>query len=278
MDFSQDTLNLIDVALREDLSDTGDITSQATIPENKIITATMQARENGVLAGVPIAEQVFKTVDKSLQINIQANDGDKIKSKQNILTIEGNAQNILKAERVALNFLCHLSGIATQTAQYVNAVKHTKAKILDTRKTLPAYRALQKYAVKMGGGTNHRFGLYDMILIKDNHIAAAGGIKPALDAVQNMEDIKVEIEVDTLEQLDDVLTHGGTDIVMLDNMTPDQLKKAVEMVDGKLTTEASGGVNMDNICKIAESGVDFISIGALTHSVKVFDIGLDIKD
>ena len=278
MEITPDTQNLINIALREDLNDIGDITSQATIPANQTITATMVARENGVLAGIKIAEQVFRTVDNSLNIKALANDGDNIKAKQNILTVEGNAQNILTAERVALNFLSHLSGIATETAKYVSAVNGTKAKILDTRKTLPGYREIQKYAVKMGGGTNHRFGLYDMILIKDNHIAAAGGITQALDsASKNNSKVKIEIEVDTLDQLDEVLVHGGADIVMLDNMTPDQLKKAVEIIDGRLITEASGGVNLDTVRAIATSGVDLISIGALTHSVKVFDIGLDIK-
>lgn len=282
MKITQDIVSLIQAALHEDLNDVGDITSQSTINPNQEISASMHARENGVVAGVLLVQRVFQEVDKNIKIEIFIEDGQNVTKGQEILTITGNAQNILTGERVALNFISHLSGIATETAKYVEAVKSTKAKILDTRKTLPAYRALQKYAVKMGGGENHRFGLYDMILIKDNHIAAAGSVSQALNAAKNSNhDVKIEIEVDTLDQLDEVLAHaqngGGADIVMLDNMAPDLLKQAVKKVKGQMLTEASGGVNLDTVRAIAESGVDYISIGALTHSVKVFDIGLDIK-
>ena len=183
----------------------------------------------------------------------------------------------MQAERIALNFLSHLSGIATETSKYVKAVSHTKAKILDTRKTLPGYRMLQKHAVKMGGGHNHRMGLHDMILIKDNHIAAAGGIVPALEKVKAANSkVKIEIEVDTLEQLQTVMPfHDIIDFVLLDNMPPSVLKEALKIIEGKILSEASGGINMNTVVAIAESGVDYISIGALTHSVKVFDIGLD---
>lgn len=275
--FSLKHTNTIHQALIEDLGHGHDITSQATIPEGQQMKAVIRARENGVLAGIECAEIAFHLVDKNLQLTRHAEDGNLITDKQDILTIEGNARSILMAERVALNFTSHLSGIASETARYVEAVKGTNASIVDTRKTLPNLRALQKYAVRMGGGKNHRFGLDDAILIKDNHIASAGGVTAVLNACKNAGHmVKIEIEVDTLEQLDAVLNHGGADIVLLDNMAPETLKKAVEMVDGRLTTEASGGVNIDTVRSIAESGVDLISIGALTHSVKVFDFGLDI--
>lgn len=277
MDLSADILHLMRTALREDLGEVGDITSQATIPEDKNITATMRARDAGILAGIDLAAAVFLEVDSTLQITKKLQDSSALKSGNDILIISGNARSILMAERVALNFLSHLSAIATETAKYVDAVKGTNAKILDTRKTLPGYRELHKHAVKMGGGTNHRFGLYDMILIKDNHIAATGSIKKALDSANNSDhNVKIEIEVDTLEQLQEVLDHGGADIVLLDNMPPIQLKEAVKIIDGQLITEASGGVSLKTVRAIAMSGVDLISIGALTHSVTVLDIGLDI--
>lgn len=277
MEITEEIVYLIKAALAEDLGEAGDVTSSLTIADNKIITATINARESGVVAGIPLATEVFKTFDDKVDIKIFIEDGDVLTQGQNILSVTGSARSILSAERVALNFISHLSAIATQTAKYVQAVEGTKARILDTRKTLPAYRALQKYAVKMGGGKNHRFGLYDMILIKDNHIASAGGVKAALDAAQKSADLKIEIEVDTLDQLDEVLAHGGADIVMLDNMPPDLLKLAVEKVNGRILTEASGGVNMDTVRAIAQSGVDYISIGALTHSIKALDIGLDME-
>ncbi len=277
MEITAEIKDLIKAAFQEDLNDIGDITTNATISPDTIVTATMNAREDGVIAGTLLSEAVFKIYDDKLEVILHVEDGDSVRAGHKILTVSGNAQNILSSERVALNFLTHLSGIATETARYVDAVKHTKAKILDTRKTLPAYRTIQKHAVKMGGGTNHRIGLYDMVLIKDNHIAAAGGITQALDTTKNIADVKIEIEVDTLEQLDEVIAHGGADIVLLDNMPPADLSTAVERIQGKIISEASGGVNMDTVVGIAETGVDLISIGALTHSVKVFDIGLDIE-
>lgn len=273
-----DIRHLIQLGLVEDLNEAGDITSQATIPENKNITATMRAREAGVLAGIDVAIATFYEVNPALVIDKSMEDGAALKPQDIILSISGAARDILKAERVALNFLSHLSGIASETAKYVAAVAGTNAQILDTRKTLPAYRALHKYAVKIGGGTNHRHGLYDMVLIKDNHIAAAGGVSAALAACQNIDGVKIEIEVDTLAQLEEVLTHGGADIIMLDNMRGHTLKQAVTMAKGKALLEASGGIDLNNIQEIAASGVDYISIGALTHSVRVLDIGLDILE
>lgn len=269
--------DIVKAALKEDLGHGQDITTQTLIPYGQSMKCSINAREDGVIAGVPLAEMAFNLTCDLIKITSHVNDGDHVKAGQTILSLEGPAQNILTSERVALNFASHLSAIATQTAKYVDAVKHTNATIVDTRKTLPNLRALQKYAVRMGGGQNHRFGLDDAILIKDNHIAAAGGIKPALDTCANAGHmVKIEIEVDTLDQLQEVLNHGGADIVLLDNMPPETLKKAVEMVGKDLITEASGGVNMDTVRGIAEAGVDLISIGALTHSVKVFDLGLDI--
>ncbi|MCI5059603.1 MAG: carboxylating nicotinate-nucleotide diphosphorylase, partial [Alphaproteobacteria bacterium] len=270
--------NLIQAALSEDLSDKGDITSQAIFKNGDEVTAVICARENGILAGLDIAKEVFHLVDPALTLTTEQKDGNQIEQNQTILTIQGKTISILKAERTALNFLSHLSGVASETKKYVEILSHTKAKILDTRKTLPGWRALQKQAVLLGGGQNHRLGLYDMALIKDNHIAAAGSIGKALDRVQSLrKNTKIEIEVDTLDQLDEVLSHGGADIVLLDNMSPQQLSKAVQKIDGKMLSEASGGITLSNLKEIAESGVDFISIGALTHSVRALDFGLDIQ-
>ncbi len=266
--------HLVRDALKEDLDKGHDITSQNIIPDTHKTKAVMRAREAGVLAGIQLAETTFSLLSNEITFTRHAEDGDKLDTGQDILTIEGPTQSIWVGERTALNFLTHLSGIATLTYQYVEAVQGTKAKILDTRKTIPGLRALQKYAVAMGGGSNHRMGLYDAVLIKDNHIAIAGGIKPALDAIKGQDSI--EIEVDTLLQLEEVLSHGGADIVLLDNMDLPTLKKSVQMVHGKIKTEASGGANLETVRAIAETGVDYISVGALTHSAPALDIGLDI--
>ena len=269
---------LIQAALSEDLSNKGDITSQAIFKNGDEVTASIRARENGILAGLDIAKEVFHLVDPALTLTTEQKDGNQIEQNQTILTIQGKTISILKAERTALNFLSHLSGVASETKKYVETISHTKAKILDTRKTLPGWRALQKQAVLLGGGRNHRLGLYDMVLIKDNHIAAAGSIGKALDRVQSLrKNTKIEIEVDTLDQLGEVLSHGGADIVLLDNMSPEQLIQAVQKINGKILSEASGGITLSNVKEIAESRVDFISIGALTHSVKALDFGLDIE-
>jgi nicotinate-nucleotide pyrophosphorylase (carboxylating) len=284
MEITQDIKDLVEIAIREDLGQSqnnksgfvGDITTLSTINPDDVISPSMVSREAGILCGVEIAEYVFNRIAPDVKVTLHMTNGQEIKPTDKILTVQGKAQDILQSERIALNFVTHLSGISTETAKYVQAVSHTKAKILDTRKTLPGWRILQKHAVKMGGGENHRMGLYDMVLIKDNHIAAAGGITEALNRVKKANpDVKIEIEVDTLDQLKDVIKHGTADIVLLDNMHPADLKKAISLCEGKLITEASGGVTMDSVVGIAESGVDYISIGALTHSVKVFDIGLD---
>ena len=294
MKITEDIKALVEIAIREDLGEiegnktefTGDITTQATIEFSDIVSASMVARESGIIAGVDIAKYVFNRISPDIDVTLHLSDGAPVAPQDKILTVNGKAQDILQSERIALNFLTHLSGIATETARYVDAVSHTQAKILDTRKTLPGWRILQKHAVKMGGGNNHRMGLYDMVLIKDNHIAAAGGVTKSLNRVQASHnelkatnpDIKIEIEVDTLEQLDKVIAHGGADIVLLDNMPPADLSTAVQKCDGKIITEASGGITLESIVAVAESGVDYISSGALTHSVKVFDIGLDFED
>ncbi|MEM8834136.1 MAG: carboxylating nicotinate-nucleotide diphosphorylase [Pseudomonadota bacterium] len=277
MEISNDIKTLVDLAFKEDLGDQGDITTKSTIDPNKEVITHFVSREQGVIAGIPLSKYCLLKQDNTLKITEHISDGDTVQPKDKIMSVTGKAQSILQAERIALNFMTHLSGIATETSKYVAAVAHTNAKILDTRKTLPGYRTLAKYAVKIGGGHNHRMGLFDMVLIKDNHIAAAGGIVPALKKVRTANpDVKIEIEVDTLDQLQEVMPfHDIVDFILLDNMPPVQLKEALEIIKGKILSEASGGVNMDTVVGIAESGVDYISIGALTHSVKVFDIGLD---
>jgi len=266
-------------ALDEDLGRVGDITSAATIPEGRQATAKLVARKPGVIAGLNCVEETFYALDRKIAFNAKVKDGAKVAAKELLAEISGDARNILTGERVALNFLGHLSGVATLTAAYAEKIKHTKAKIVDTRKTTPGLRALEKYAVRCGGGVNHRMGLDDAVLIKDNHIAVAGGIaqvlKTARATVGHL--VKIEIEVDTLKQFEEVLKAGGADVVMLDNMDPATMKRAVEMNAGKLVLEASGGVSLDTVALIAESGVDVISVGALTHSAPVLDIGLDIE-
>ena len=267
---------LVNEALAEDWQRNGDITSQAVIPPNAQAHAIIRARELGVLAGLDLAEAAFRAHDSDLTVTRHMHDGDRLTADDGVATITGNAQALLATERVALNYLGHLSGIANKTAQLVDLIGHTKAKICDTRKTTPGLRAVEKYAVRAGGAANHRFGLYDAILIKDNHIAVAGGIAAALKAAQDKADgVPIEIEVDTLAQFEEALT-GGAQIVLLDNMAPDMLRQAVELNRGRAVLEASGRVNEDTVVAIAESGVDYISVGALTHSARTLDLGLDI--
>jgi len=264
-------------ALLEDLGHGCDVTSNAVIPDGKTGEAVIKAREGGVLAGLDVAVTAFKLTDPDIRITKHKNDGEVLQANDEILTVTGSARSLLTGERTALNFLSHLSGIATETAKYVEAVKSTKATIICTRKTLPGLRALQKYAVRAGGGSNHRFGLDDAVLIKDNHIALAGGIENAIKRVQENAGhmLKIEVEVDTLEQLKTALSYK-IDAVLLDNMDKDMLKEAVALVNGTVLTEASGGINIGTVRDIAQSGVDMISVGTLTHSVKALDIGLDM--
>jgi nicotinate-nucleotide pyrophosphorylase (carboxylating) len=266
-------------ALAEDLGRAGDVTSIATIPENTQARAVLAAREAGTIAGLPLAQAVFRRLSPDIEVIAHAGDGMVVPAKAKLLAVSGNARAVLAAERTALNFVGHLSGIATATAALVAKVAHTKCRVTETRKTIPGLRALQKYAVRCGGGFNHRFGLDDAILIKDNHIAVAGGIRPVLERAKAVAGhlVKIEIEVDTLDQLREVLDVGLADVVLVDNFDIVLLKKAVDMVAGRLVIEASGGITPENAAAIAATGVDYISSGALTHSVRNLDVGLDIE-
>lgn len=269
---------IVRAALKEDLGHGFDVTTQSTIPSSAQATAVIRARENGVLSGLMLGLSAFSLIDGDLDMEVYITDGQVVDAGDDIATISGSAAAILTAERTALNFMTHMSGIATQTAHFVKAVDGTHAKICDTRKTLPGLRLLQKYAVKCGGGHNHRMGLDDAILIKDNHIAVAGGIHQALDSAKAnaSHTTTIEIEVDTLDQLNDVIDHGGANVVMLDNFENSDLTEAVKRIDGTITSEASGGVNLITVGDIAKTGVDYISVGALTHSAPALDLGLDI--
>lgn len=265
-------------ALIEDLGLAGDITSEATIPASAKARAVMNSRESGIIAGLALAQAAFEVASPKVKFKALVKDGDRIKKGQDVAVIEGPARAILGAERVALNYLCHLTGIATYTAQFAKKIAHTKAKVCCTRKTIPGLRSFEKYAVKCGGGSNHRFGLDDAILIKDNHIAVAGGVKQAIDAARAFAGhlVSIEVEVDTLAQLRTALK-ANPDVVMLDNMSLEQLRKGVAIVDGAIPIEASGNVNIDTIADIAETGVDFISTSKITMSAPTLDLGLDIR-
>ena len=268
-------------ALAEDIGG-GDATTLATVPANATAKAVMRVREPLVVAGIGFAETAFRELSKEVKIEKKLRDGDSASAGKILLKISGPARAILSAERVALNFVQRLSGVATLTAQFVDEVKGTNARILDTRKTTPGWRRFEKYAVACGGGKNHRVGLFDMILIKDNHLAALKNEKPnAIAAVvararEQFPKLKVEVEADSLEQVAQA-TDAGADIILLDNMTIEQLRQAVKIVKGRAKTEASGGVNLKTVCAIAKTGVDFISVGALTHSARAVDIGLDFE-
>ncbi|MGB7127000.1 MAG: carboxylating nicotinate-nucleotide diphosphorylase [Methylovirgula sp.] len=270
---------LVRAALLEDLGQTGDVTTDAVVPPAAHAEATFVARQPGIVAGLDLARLSFELLDPAIEFDIEKPDGGKIASGETIAVVRGPARGILTAERTALNFLCHLSGIATATAAAVAAVKGSKARIVCTRKTIPGLRALEKYAVRAGGGANHRFGLYDAVLIKDNHIAIAGSVTEALRrARKNVGHmVKIEVEVDSLAQLREALAFG-IDAVLLDNMDPRTLAEAVAVVGGRVITEASGGVSLDNVATIAACGVDLISIGLLSHSAPALDIGLDFRD
>jgi len=268
-------------ALAEDIG-SGDVTSQAIVPAKARFTVVMRAREPLVVAGLAFAETAFRQLSPAVHIKHLARDGQRLKAGAGLLKISGPARAILSAERVALNYVQQLSGVATLTAQYVAAVKGTSAQILDTRKTTPGWRRFEKYAVACGGARNHRFGLYDLVLIKDNHLAALRDAKPNAVAAavqrarQKFPRLQVEVETDTLAQVKQAVA-AGADIILLDNMTPAQLRQAVKLVAGRAKTEASGGVNLKTVRAIAQTGVDFISVGALTHSARAVDIGLDYE-
>jgi nicotinate-nucleotide pyrophosphorylase (carboxylating) len=265
-------------ALDEDLGRAGDITSMATIPETREARAVLVARQAGVIAGLPLAVATFQRLSADIRIEAHVRDGATVASGLHVLTISGPARAVLTAERTALNFVGRLSGIATLTADYVRHTVGTKLRICCTRKTTPGLRALEKYAVRCGGGFNHRFGLDDAILIKDNHIAVAGGIRPVLERARSHIGhlVKIEIEVDTLAQLREVLETGLADVVLLDNMDIATLTEAVQLARGRVVLEASGSVTLETIAKIAATGVDYVSSGALTHSAPNFDVAIDI--
>ena len=266
-------------ALDEDLGRAGDVTSIATIPADAPGRGVVVARQAGVIAGLPLVEAVFRKLAPQIDLAAGACDGAAVEAGAVLATVLGPARAILAGERVALNFLGHLSGIASAAAAFVRRIAHTPTRVTCTRKTTPGLRALQKYAVRCGGGFNHRFGLDDAMLIKDNHIAVAGSIAAVLARARAVAGhlVKIEIEVDSLEQLREVLAAGGADVVLLDNMDVSTLRRAVEMVGGRLVTEASGGITLDTVAAIAEAGVDYVSSGSITHSSPNLDVALDIE-
>ena len=269
---------LIRMALREDIGD-GDHSTLACIPSTAVGTAKMVAKQDGVLCGAIVGERVFHQVDPTLKVSLLKNDGDAVKKGDIVMLVEGHSGSILTAERTALNFMQRLSGIATETKRMVAMLDGLNTRLLDTRKTTPNMRLLEKYAVACGGGTNHRIGLYDMIMLKDNHIDFAGGIEAAIDRTRQYlkekgKNLKIEIEVRNLDELERVLAHGGVDRIMLDNFDIPTLREAVRRIDGRFETEASGGITDQTLRPYAETGVDFISVGVLTHHIKSLDLSL----
>lgn len=265
-------------AIAEDIGD-GDHTSLSTIPKDAQGKARLIIKEDGILAGVELGVEIFKVIDPDLKVDVFLNDGTAVKIGDIALTVSGSTHSILLAERLVLNCMQRMSGIATKTHRIVEMLKDTKTKLLDTRKTTPGLRYLEKWAVKIGGGVNHRIGLYDMILIKDNHVDYAGGIANAINAakkylIDKNKSLQIEIEVRNIEELNQVITAGGADRIMLDNFDFETLRNAVSIIDGRFITEASGGITEDNVKEYADCGVDFISMGALTHSVKSLDMSL----
>ncbi len=267
---------LIDLAFTEDIGD-GDHTTLCCIPENAVGKSHLLAKEEGVIAGLRVAKEIFRRFDPELKIEEFIHDGEKIRPGDIVMEVSGRIRSLLQTERLMLNVVQRMSGIATVTAKYVERLKGTKARVLDTRKTTPGMRLMEKEAVKLGGGMNHRIGLFDMILLKDNHVDFAGGIAQALDRCAQYQkekglSLKVEIEVRTFDEIQQVLKHKGVDRIMLDNFSIEDTRKAVEMIGGQVEIESSGGITFDTIRDYAECGVDFISVGALTHSVKCLDL------
>lgn len=275
-------LKHIELSLSEDIGD-GDHSSLACISKNETNKAKLVAKQEGIICGIDIAREVYALVDKSIKFTAMMKDGDRIKKGDIIFRVEGSAIGILTSERTALNYMQRLSGIATSTNEYVELIKGTRTKLLDTRKTTPSMRLFEKYAVKVGGGYNHRIGLYDMIMLKDNHIDFAGGVENAITKTKEYlkslgKELKIEVEVRSMEELERVLKIGGINRIMLDNFTPELLQKAIERIGGKYETESSGGINKDTILNFAKTGVDFISVGALTHQIKSLDLSLVAQD
>ena len=271
---------IIQRALDEDIQ-SGDVTTQAVIPDSVLSKGKFLVKANGIIAGLNVTKYVFEMVDNGIGFKVLIPDGGKVKVGDIVAEVEGKASSILTAERTALNFLQRMSGIATLTNTFVEKIKHTKAKILDTRKTVPGLRLIDKEAVRLGGGKNHRIGLFDLFLIKDNHIEIAGSITNAVNACRNFQqkknlNLKIEVEAKNLEEVKEALA-CSVDIIMLDNFKTEMMKKAVTLISGKCLIEASGNINVDNVKEVAETGVDFISVGALTHSVKALDISLEVE-
>ena len=267
---------LLDLAFAEDLGD-GDHTTLSTIPSDAIGKSQLIIKEDGVLAGVDIARKVLAKVDPEIKMTVSINDGEKVKKGDIAFVAEGSVRSLLIAERTMLNIMQRMSGVATMTRIYQDELEGLHTRVLDTRKTTPGMRMLEKDAVRIGGGTNHRIGLFDMILIKDNHIDFAGGIEKAISRAQeycksNNKDLKIEVEVRSLEDIRKVLAHGGVDRIKFDNFTPELTREAVKLVNGRFETESSGGITLQNLRQYGEAGVDFISVGALTHSVKGLDM------
>jgi len=274
--------DLIKQALAEDVGD-GDHSSLATIPAEATGKAQLLIKEDGVVSGIDIAKKVFYFVDSKIEFEQFIKEGSSVKTGDIVFQVKGKSTSLLTAERLALNYMQRMSGIATKTRFYVDLLEGLNTTVLDTRKTTPLMRQLEKHAVKIGGGANHRFGLYDMIMIKDNHIDFAGGIDKAIDAThkylkEKSKDLKIEIEVRDFNELEQVLNHGQIDRIMLDNFSPDDIRKALQMIDGKFETEASGGITEQSIRSYAETGVDFISVGALTHHIRSLDMSLKAID
>nr|WP_155207814.1 carboxylating nicotinate-nucleotide diphosphorylase [Xanthovirga aplysinae] len=270
--------NFIKAALTEDVGD-GDHSSLAAIPEETLNKAQLLIKGEGIIAGLELAEMIFHAVDNDLSVTLKLKDGDPVQYGDIGLIVEGKARSILTAERLVLNCMQRMSGIATHTSELSRLIEGTKAKLLDTRKTCPNFRLMEKWAVAIGGGVNHRFGLFDMIMLKDNHVDFAGGIKKAIRATHQYlkktgKNLRIEVETRNIEEVKEVLQEGGVDVIMLDNMSPSQMREAVDLIDNKYETEASGGITRENIRAVAESGVDFISVGALTHSSQPMDISL----
>jgi len=267
---------LIGLALEEDIGP-GDVTTNALIEPDRAATGIIFAKEPFILAGLHVAEEVFTNLDPGMSFDTTFQDGDRVENRDEILTVRGNCRAVLTGERTALNFLQRLSGISTLTRQYVDQVAGSKVRLTDTRKTTPGWRRLEKYAVKIGGADNHRFGLYDGVLIKDNHIMACGGIREAVDRIRNdqAQPLQIEVEVSDMNQVRQAL-EKGVDIIMLDNMKPNDIRKAVTLIDGRALVEVSGGVTLETLVEAANTGVDIISIGALTHSARSVDISMRV--
>ena len=278
----KEIIALIDLAIKEDIGE-GDHSSLACVPKDKRGKAKLIAKEEGILAGIELGAYIFKSLDDNSEILIYKNDGDSVSQGDVILIIEGNEQLLLQAERLVLNFMQRMSGIATFTNRFNQELKGLNTKLLDTRKTTPGLRKIEKWAVRIGGGHNHRMGLYDMIMLKENHIDYAGGVSTAIKNTlsylkENNKNIPIEIETRNLEELKEVLKVGGIQRIMLDNFSLSDLREAVSLINGRFETEASGGINLKTIRNIAETGVDFVSVGALTHSAKSLDISMLVAD